>query len=74
MPVPTGKGIGGLRRQGLWPVPLLFTQLLHSPTFPERWQVLLDLCILNVFLYLRNNDPRPADNLCPISAHCGAAM
>lgn len=49
-------------------------QLLPSPTFPERWQVLLDLCILNVFLYLRNNDPRPADNLCPISARCSAAM
>lgn len=74
MPVPRERGITGVRRWGLWPVALLFTQLLPSPTFPEHWPVLLDLCILNIFLYLRNNDPGPADNLCPISAHCSAAM
>lgn len=49
---------------------------LHSscpPHLPEQRRVPLASCILNTFLYLRNNDPRPADNLCPISARCRAA-
>lgn len=72
LPIPKGKGTTGLGSRRLQPIPLLFTAPALS-TFPEQRHVLLDLRILNTFLYLRNNGPRPADNLCPNSAHCRAA-
>lgn len=69
--IPMGKGIAGSQEAEASAHTLLFAQLLSSPTFPEA---LLHLCVLNVLLYLRNNDARPADNLCPISARCRAAL
>lgn len=61
-PSPTGKGITGSSAHA----PVL-TQLCPSPSFPYG-KVLLELCVLKMFLCLRDNDPRPADNLCPIPA------